>query len=410
MIMLGLKLTEKVPFSEVVLHGLVRDEKGEKMSKTKGNVIDPLEIIEKHGADSLRFALCSLTIDSRDLKLPERDILQAKFFINKLWNANNFVLYHLKKNNWKKNNWKNNQSLPELKKEEADKYTLWIFQQLNSTIALVQKAQKTYNFALYANEIYNFIWGKFCDWYIELIKPILFEKLGEGEKCSAFYGVVRVLETSLKLLHPICPFVTEYLWQELPTTEGLLMEQEFPKTNTGFLEEFIIRDSDEALDKFHRADFFIHLIINIRNIKGENKLQPKDKIDLEIETENITNDLIDTQQIEKELPILEALVGVQGIKFIEKIEKKEGFALGKTYIIVGQEINFSINLKQNLDKKGEEKRLFSLLSKHKERKDFLEQKLNNPQFIKNAPKVLVIKNKEEFSQLEKKIKEIENQI
>ena len=222
MIMLGIKLTGEVPFPKVFLHGLVRDEKGEKMSKTKGNVVDPLEVIERHGADALRFSLCKLTIGVNDLKLPEQEIIQSKYFINKIWNATKFVLFHLEKN----------QITKPISKPDEDKLDIFskrIIYELRETIYAYNKNLDEYRFFEIAKLLYNFIWGKFCDEYIEISKPMLFDKLGAEKKQSALYTLRFVLEQSLKLLHPICPFVSEKLWQELPTTKGFLITQKFPK-------------------------------------------------------------------------------------------------------------------------------------------------------------------------------------
>ena len=200
MIMLGIKLTGEVPFPKVFLHGLVRDEKGEKMSKTKGNVVDPLEVIERHGADALRFSLCKLTIGVNDLKLPEQEIIQSKYFINKIWNATKFVLFHLEKN----------QITKPISKPDEDKLDIFskrIIHELRETIYAYNKNLDEYRFFEIAKLLYNFIWGKFCDEYIEISKPMLFDKLGEEKKQSALYTLRFVLEQSLKLLHPICPFV-----------------------------------------------------------------------------------------------------------------------------------------------------------------------------------------------------------
>ena len=261
MIMLGIKLTGEVPFPKVFLHGLVRDEKGEKMSKTKGNVVDPLEVIEKHGTDALRFSLCKLTIGVNDLKLPEQEIIQSKYFINKIWNATKFVLFHLEKN----------QITKPISKPDEDKLDIFskrIIHELRETIYAYNKNLDEYRFFEIAKLLYNFIWGKFCDEYIEISKPMLFDKLGEEKKQSALYTLRFVLEQSLKLLHPICPFVSEKLWQELPTTKDFLITQEFPKE-----EEKPSSITNRAERK--AASTMINLIDKIRTVQGENLIKQK---------------------------------------------------------------------------------------------------------------------------------------
>ena len=370
MIMLGLKLTKQLPFPEVVLHGLVRDAKGDKMSKTKGNVIDPLNIIDKHGADALRFTLCSLVVDCNDLKLLEKDILQSKFFLNKLWNASAFVLYHLEQNNIK-------QELA--RPEKLDIFTIWIIKELQNTICIVNKQLDKYCFFAYADALYNFIWGKFCDWYLEISKPMLFGKLTKAEQISALYGLNLVLQTILKLLHPICPFVTEKLWGKLPTTSGLLITKEYPSHKP----ELLNQDSSSATH-------IISIIEQIRTIKGASNLQPREPVALFITPQ--TPKL--AQAITHHKLIFQALAGVSSISFTAQIKKKAGFALSQT-----GKIQFMLDLSQKLDVAGDQKRLQTQLQKHQKRQEQLALKLANPQFISNAPASLVQANKQEVKEL-----------
>ena len=412
MIMMGIQLTGKVPFPEVILHGLVRDAKGDKMSKTKGNVIDPLKIIEKHGADSLRFALCSLTIDSRDLKLPENAILQAKFFINKLWNATSFVLYHLAKNNITNIEDFQVKICHNIEKQtpyNIEKYTLWILKELDELIVSCDLSLKYYRFFAYANALYNFTWGKFCDWYIEISKPMLFEKFREHEKKSALYGIIKVLENLFQLLHPVCPFVSEYLWQKLPTTKGLLIEQEYSTQTKKY--NFNLQTSNF---EYETTKAYIQLITQIRTIKGENNLQPKDSISLFLQKKEKNHlTALDLSQITKELPIFQTLAGIEKIEFVDQIEKKEGFALGQldfktSNVFVKRD--FMIDLSQNLDIEGEQKRLSTGLQKNQKRKYQLEKKLQNPNFRTKAPANLVQANQQEVTDLAQKIAKLQTQL
>ncbi len=400
MIMLGIKLTKQVPFPEVFLHGLVRDEKGEKMSKTKGNVIDPLEIIEKHGADALRFSLCKLTIGVKDLKLPEQEIIQSKYFINKLWNATKFVLFHLEKNQIT-----DGDPLLLKKPEKLDMASGWIIEELKQLVVNYNDQLDQYRFFEVAKLLYNFIWGNFCDWYIESTKPMLFDKLGEEKKQSALFTLCFVLEQSLKLLHPICPFVSEKLWRELPTTAGFLMTQKFPIGETP-ITQYILSDTNEHARFFEGLEVLIN---TIRTVQGENHLKQKTDFFLFIKSDSedfIIKNL--ENKIKEYEPMFLHLSNLNHIEFkkLEEFEdaEKEGYA-----IFQGREYAFTLKLlSKNIT--GEKKRLESQLANFNKRKEHLETKLKNPSFVAKAPYYLVQNNEKEVSDLKTRIQKTEQQL
>jgi len=215
MIMMGLKFMGDVPFRDVYIHALVRDAEGQKMSKSKGNVIDPLHVMEQFGTDALRFTLASMASPGRDIKLAEERIEGYRNFANKVWNAARFSLMHL------------DGPRTVIAPSERSFPDRWILSRLNQTIQLVTSELEAYRFDRAANALYQFIWHEYCDWYLELIKPTLQNPMspeGPGTRQT----LVETLETTMRLLHPFMPFLTEEIWQTLPRQGESIMVQRYP--------------------------------------------------------------------------------------------------------------------------------------------------------------------------------------
>jgi valyl-tRNA synthetase len=215
MIMLGLKIVGDVPFRDVYVHALVRDAEGQKMSKSKGNVIDPLHVMEEFGTDALRFTLASMASPGRDIKLAEERIEGYRNFANKIWNAARFSLMNLEG--------PRTATVP----SERTFPDRWILSRLNQTIALVTSELEAYRFDRAANALYQFIWHEYCDWYLELIKPTL-QNSASPEGPGTRQTLVETLETMMRLLHPFMPFLTEEIWQTLPHQGESIMVQRYP--------------------------------------------------------------------------------------------------------------------------------------------------------------------------------------
>jgi valyl-tRNA synthetase len=266
MAMMGLKMMKEIPFQQVYIHALIRDADGQKMSKTKGNVIDPLVMMEKYGTDALRFTLAAFAAQGRDIKLAEERIEGYRNFCNKLWNASRFAFMNLE----------GYQGTCELNSNlthsRADR---WILSRLNSTCRDVNTALEEFKFNEAAAAVYKFIWNEFCDWYIELSKSSLFK---EGPEKPAVQNVlVHVLETSLKLLHPFMPFITEEIWQKLPAEGTSIMNAPFPK--------FDITKVDEKIEE--EQGLVMDIVTSVRNIRGEMNLNPGLTLPLLIKTEDV---------------------------------------------------------------------------------------------------------------------------
>jgi len=379
MIMLGIKKTGTVPFPEVFLHGLVRDEQGNKMSKTRGNVVDPLDVIEKFGADALRFTLASLTVMGRDVKLPETIIEGNRNFINKFWNATRFTLSHIERLGTPK----------PIAETQPGIFDQWILQRLDQVTYDFDRYLKAYRFNEAAKCLYAFVWHEFCDWYLEIIKPMLFGKLGQEAEDAALATLYHVLENSLRLLHPLMPFVTEELWQELPTTEGTIMLAAFPQ----------VSDKPEAKDT--GAQSIIELVNVIRNIRGENNIKPNVKIEIKVAVK-VEQFKANLNQFEE---VVNALAGVKSTVVQEQVEKAEGMAGG-----VGKDFEVFVDLSATIDVVQETNRLSKERKKLEGKQKQLEGKLSNQGFLAKAPEAVVEKNKKELEEINHKIEKIDENL
>ncbi|MCU0560407.1 MAG: valine--tRNA ligase [Desulfobacterales bacterium] len=253
MMMMGLHFMQAVPFRDVYVHALVRDEEGQKMSKSKGNVIDPLEIIDRHGTDAFRFTLAAFAAQGRDVKMSEKRVEGYRHFVNKIWNAARFALMHVDRR----------RDLPPL--AELDLADRWILARLNRATAETARALDAYRFNDAAATLYAFVWHEVCDWYLEAVKPALHGKRDDAAKERSLAVLWRVLHDTLILLHPFIPFVTEEIWHKLPGTEGSIMRAAFPA-------EGAAAPHDPAAEE--EMGVLIEVISGIRNIRGEMGIPP----------------------------------------------------------------------------------------------------------------------------------------
>ncbi|HHY61018.1 MAG TPA: valine--tRNA ligase, partial [Clostridia bacterium] len=217
MIFMGLEFMQDVPFREVFIHGLVLDAQGRKMSKSLGNGIDPMEVIEQYGADTLRFMLITGNTPGNDLRFQYERLEGARNFCNKIWNASRFALMHL------------GDMEPGAPKERLELADRWILSRLNHTVRQVTNYLERYELGEAARELYDFIWSEFCDWYIELVKPRLYGKVTPESRATAQQVLWYTLSEILRLLHPFMPFISEEIWQHLPHREGSLMLEKWPE-------------------------------------------------------------------------------------------------------------------------------------------------------------------------------------
>ena len=269
MIMMGLEDTGEIPFRYVYLHGLIRDEHGEKMSKTKGNVLDPLVLMDKYGTDALRFAVLWGTSPGNDSKLGDAKLEAGRNFANKIWNAARFVLRYAGQN----------QSY----RVEPGKLPLedrWILSRFNRTVAAASSLMREFEFGEALRQMHDFLWGEFCDWYIEMVKG----RLQSGEAPSPMPVLAHVLEGSLRLLHPYMPFVTEELWQNLKQATGnselpdSIMIAPYPEADE--------RTYDENAERVVAG--LIEIVRAVRNTRAEYEVAPDRLIEIEIYARDMT--------------------------------------------------------------------------------------------------------------------------
>jgi valyl-tRNA synthetase len=262
MMMMGLRCMGEVPFKTVYLHAMVRDEKGQKMSKTRGNVIDPLEVTKVHGADALRFTLATMAAQGRDIKLSLDRVSGYRAFANKIWNATRFVLMNIPEGDVPK-------ALDLDDRKGLSLADRWILDKLEQARTDVTEAMDEYRLNDAAMSVYGFFWHVYCDWYIELAKPTL---RGEGEGAEQTRRVLmHVLDQALRLLHPFMPFVTEEIWMRLPLAKRdaeSIMVSAWPAADER-------RRDEEATGLL---DQVIELIGALRTIRGENQIAPKKKM------------------------------------------------------------------------------------------------------------------------------------
>jgi valyl-tRNA synthetase len=377
MIFSGLEHMRKVPFRDVLIHGLVRDEKGRKMSKSLGNGVDPLQVIDKYGADSLRFSLLQGVAPGNDTRYSDAKVESCRNFMNKIWNASRFVIMNTEGATIK--------PLNEIKLAPADK---WIISRLQASIRDVTLAMNKYELGVACQIMYDFMWSDFCDWYIELVKPVLYSG-DENKKNGALSVLVFVLENSLKLLHPFIPFITDEIYRNIPGTSGTIMTAEFPRYN-----------SKLAYKKDAAAfEGIMDIIKAVRAAKTELDCPPSKKVSLYITTES--KRLINAN----EDSILK-LAGAKDIKYVASAEEAgenlvtKVLAIGTVYIPMGELVDFE---KEIARLEGELEKVTSEIAR-------ADGKLNNQGFISKAPKKLVDEEKAKLAKYIEMREKIVNQI
>ncbi len=370
MIMMGTKFMNDVPFREVYIHALVRDEEGQKMSKSKGNVIDPLTVIDEYGADAFRFTLAALAAQGRDIKLSKERVEGYRNFVNKIWNASRFILMNMPSNY--------NIGEPDFSKLETE--DKWIYHQLKITADAVSTHIKSYDFNEAAGEIYKFFWHTFCDWYIELIKDRIFD---ENKKESALKAAFFVLKNSLIILHPFMPFVTEYI-HKMTDSDSNLLNMTFPYLDFSF-------DNENS-----EIETVIAIISSIRNIRGEYNIPPKSMVKAYIKTDDkkIINAVKNNEKNIKKLSRLEKL------EFTDKEIEKSATNISAGFVIY-------VPIEGIVDINEEIARL------EKERKSALKdyelygKKLKNENYLQKAPKEIIEKDKQKFEKSKEILEKID---
>ena len=363
MMLMGNYLIKKEPFSKVYVHALVRDEKGQKMSKSKGNVIDPLDIINKYGADSLRFTLISMAAPGRDVKLSEERLKGYRNFLNKIWNANKFSKLNKCKLSKKLTNKNINLDINK-----------WIYYELNKTNKEVRGYISKFRFDEAARSIYQFVWHFYCDWYIEFLKPIFDSKHKKNLEESR--NVASYIQSSiLILLHPFIPFFTEKVWLDFDFGSYFKSPLMFKDWNLS------TKLTPSFNQSYKKIDWLIHLVTNIRSTKVDLDVSPGSFIDIS------TNELNKNRRgiIEDNLNVFKRLGRVSNI-YDSKIDKK-----GIKIIVGGESI--TLHFDQNLDLIRQKQKIFTKVKDLDQKVAVITKKLKNKSFLQNAPKQIIEKDK-----------------
>ena len=373
----SLEQTGKVPFKDVLMHGIVRDSQGRKMSKSLGNGIDPLEIIDKYSADALRFSLISGTTAGNDMRFMPEKLEAASNFANKVWNAAKFVLMNLE-------DYDNNNEKIELCIEDK-----WILSKLNTLIAEVKVNMDNYDLGVALDKIYTFIWNEFCDWYIEIAKTRLYNKENTTRK-TAQYVLNKVLGDSLKLLHPFMPFVTEKIYKELYNNDESIMISTYPE----YSKDLEFKDEEQAVEELKEV------ITGIRNARAKMNVHPSKKSKLIFVTKKYADIIKESEEFLKKLGFGEE---------IEIRENKENIPQNAVSI-VSSNLELFIPFEDLVDIKEEIERLEKEKAKVLVEKEKTDKMLSNPGFVAKAPAAKVEEEKEKQAKFNEMIKTIEERI
>ena len=371
MVMMSLYIKDEIPFNYVYLHGIIRDEKGRKMSKSLGNSPDPLDLIAKYGADAIRFSFLYNTSQGQDIHFSEKLLEMGSAFANKVWNASRFVLSNLE-------DFDVSITVDNSEFKLEDK---WILSKLQTASKLINENMEKYELDAAAKLAYEFFRGDFCDWYVEIAKTRVYGQEG-SDKVVAQWVLRHVLDKGLKMLHPFMPFITEEIWQKLQTGEETIMLSDFPEEEKEFI-------NIEAEKEF---DYLKEIISAIRNIRGEANVSPSKKIEVIFKTadENARNIL------QNNAKILDKLANVEKYEFNVEIPKLVGFRLVDTTEIY-------VPLAELIDLDKEIEKLEKKIEKTQVELDKVLKKLSNENFVNRAIPEAVEKERRIKEELENKI-------
>lgn len=360
MIYSGLEYTGKKPFDNVFIHGIVRDSQGRKMSKSLGNGIDPLEVIDEYSTDALRFSLILGITAGNDIRYMPEKLESSSNFANKLWNASKFVLMNLE-------DYDGIYDEKDLCKEDK-----WILSKLNTLVKEVTNNIDNFDIGVSTQKIYDFIWNEFCDWYIEICKTRLYDKTSTTRKAAQF-TLNKVLQDSLKLLHPVMPFITEEIYTKLYNDDETIMTAEWPK----FEEKYAFQKEEQEIEKLK------DVIIGIRNIRNNMNVHPSRKSKLIVVTENYKNLINESESILNKLGFAES---------IELKNNKNGIP-SNAVSVVTDGIEVFMPFEDLVDLEAEKERLQNKKTKLESEVARATKMLSNPGFVNKAPEAKINEEK-----------------
>ena len=384
MIMMGIEDTGDIPFHTVYLHGLVRDEKGDKMSKTRGNVVDPLELMDQYGTDALRFALSTGISPGNDTKITPIKMEAGRNFANKMWNATRFVL----------KNMESYSGSMKIEKESLPLEDMWILSRLNTTIADVDRLMQEFQFGEVQRQIHDFMWGEFCDWYIEITKV----RLNAGENVlSPIPVLIEVLEKSLRLLHPFMPFITEELWQnvvsKLPEDKARpesIMIAPYPQSDESFKDAV----AEEVMASV------VEIIRSIRNTRAEYKVEQSRQIEA----------IIYAGEMEKEIAAYSSAIQTLAKAVPTILRNREGAPPENSLVTVLKGVEVIIPMQSMVDIEAEKKRIQKEIEQMQSEVVRLEGRLKDEAFLSKAPPQVVEKERANLAGKQDKLEKLKEHL
>ncbi len=380
MLFMGIEFMGKVPFHHVFIHGLVLDSQGRKMSKSLGNGVDPIEVIDQYGADTLRFMLITGNTPGNDLRFQFERLEGARNFANKIWNASRFALMHLEDYE--------PEPINEQKLELADK---WILVRYQDVVNKVTHYMNKYELGEAGRTIYDFIWSELCDWYIELIKPRLYGKVNDESKKTAKNVLCHVLSGSMQLLHPFMPFITEEIWSYIPGKKGTIMLSNWPETKE-------LEDTKSVKD----MELIMEIIRGIRNVRSEMNIPPGKKAEILILTKLEEAKMA----LQDNLSYIETLAGATPINLMDKMEQKPQ----KAATVVTYGVDVYVPLEGLIDIDVETARLEKEINSIEKDLEKIKKKLSNQGFLSKAPKEVIQKEKDKEKELTAKFSALKERL
>jgi len=386
MVMMGLEIRNKVPFRDVYVHGTILDELGRKMSKSLGNGIDPLLMIDQYGADAVRTSIIMLTVEGQDVKLNENKFEMGRNFMNKIWNAARFAIMNLESD-----------GLPDAQIKEDD-YPFedkWIISRLNSVTETCTNSLEKYRFNEAIRTLYEFIWNDFCDWYLEIIKPRLYDTENKESRVMAQKVLVDVLNDTLHLLHPFAPFMTEEIWQHL---KSIASQNESITVDSMKNESLMIcpwpKKDDLKIYKeiLEKMPLLQDIVRAVRNIRRNLNIPNKQKIKVQISA----NSDVALKKLDGHHEFLEKMANIE-IKDIG-IDFRYSPKISPLSEVVGDYQIFAF-VEDMYDKEKEREKQLEHLNKVESHLGIVQKKLHNESFVKNAPEEIVNAEKDKETEL-----------
>ncbi len=375
MIMMGMEFMKEPPFRDIYIHGLVRDKLGRKMSKSLGNGIDPLEIVEKYGADAFKFTIAFLAVQGQDILLDRETFKMGSKFANKIWNASRFILMNL-----------DDRNLLDINSIELTETDRWIYHRLNMAIKRVSDAFENYKFNEASQAVYEFFWNDYCDWYIEISKLSLYSN-DSHEKDRIVTILLDILDKSLRLLHPFLPFITEEIYQKLPNHEFSIVRAPYPEYDKH-------REAPETEEIF---GYIQELVTLVRTIRSEFTITQRTAISVKTEENHPVQ-----EYFEKHREIISSLTNSDILEISPKALEE-----GKKIPAIGRGFRVFVYPGENFDVEKEIARLTKEKEKALREKERTEKKLSNQQFLEKAPKEVVNNEKNKLRLLTERIEKIE---